>query len=67
LNYPISFNHPYYYEQNWGKQYAYVLSFSADSIDDVTRCYTETWHKIKKRRREKEDKTDILTKFYSRV
>jgi transglutaminase-like putative cysteine protease len=67
LNYPISFNHPYYYEQNWRKQYAYVLSFSADSIDDVTRCYTETWHKIKKRRREKEDKTDILTKFYSRV
>lgn len=67
LNYPISFNHPYYYEQNWRKQYAYVLSFSADSIDDVTRCYTENWHKIKKRRREKEDKTDILTKFYSRV
>ncbi|HSL12883.1 MAG TPA: transglutaminase domain-containing protein [Nitrososphaeraceae archaeon] len=66
LNYPISFNHPYYYEQNWGKDYEYVLAFSANSIEDVTRCYTEKWHMIKKRR-EKEDKTDILKKLYSRV
>jgi hypothetical protein len=66
LKYPISFNHPYYYEQNWGKDYEYVLAFSANSIEDVTRCYTEKWHMIKKRR-EKEDKTDILKKLYSRV
>lgn len=23
LDYPISFDHPYYYEQNWGKKYSY--------------------------------------------
>ena len=66
LNCPFSFNHPYYYEQNWGKEYEYVLAFSANSIEDVTRCYTEKWQMIKNRR-VNEDKTDILKKFYSRV
>jgi hypothetical protein len=66
LNYPISFNHPYYYEQNWGKYYEYVLAFSPNSIYDVTTCYTENWHKVKKRR-EKEDKIDVLKKFYLRL
>ena len=66
LNYPISFNHPYYYERNWGKYYEFVLAFSANSIDDVTTCYTENWHKIKKRR-EKEDEIDVLKKFYLRL
>jgi hypothetical protein len=66
LNYPISFNHPYYYERNWGKYYEYVLAFSANSIDDVTTCYTENWHKVKKKR-EKEDKIDVLKKFYLRL
>jgi hypothetical protein len=23
LDYPISLNHPYYYEENWGKEYEY--------------------------------------------
>jgi peptide-N4-(N-acetyl-beta-glucosaminyl)asparagine amidase len=40
LNYPISLNHPYYYEQNWGKEYRYVLAFSADRVENVTQRYT---------------------------
>lgn len=41
LDYPISFDHPYYYEQNWGKKYCYVLAFSYNSLEDVTQRYTE--------------------------
>jgi hypothetical protein len=26
LDYPISLNHPYYYEENWRKEYKYVLA-----------------------------------------
>ena len=66
LQYPISFNHPFYYEQNWGKEYEYVLAFSFNRIHDVTRYYTKNWNKVKKRRKEK-DKTGILTKIYSRI
>jgi len=29
-----------YYEENWGKEYGYVLAFSADEIEDVTQRYT---------------------------
>ena len=29
LAYPISVNHPHYYEQNWGKKYEYLLAFSS--------------------------------------
>ena len=36
LEYPVSFNHPYYYEQNWGKKYKNVLAFSANGLEDVT-------------------------------
>ena len=43
LEYPVSFNHPYYYEQNWGKKYEYVLAFSASGLEDVTRNYTQHW------------------------
>ena len=66
LNYPISFNHPYYYEQNWGKQYKYVLAFSFNSLHDVTRYYTKKWNKVKKRRKKK-DEIDILTRIYLRI
>jgi peptide-N4-(N-acetyl-beta-glucosaminyl)asparagine amidase len=40
LTYPISLNHPYYYEQNWEKKYEYVLAFSAEK-EDVTQRYTQ--------------------------
>ena len=51
LDYPISFNHPHYYEQNWGKKYEYVLAFSANSVEDVTQTYTEPWNAVKLRRK----------------
>ena len=41
LAYPISVNHPYYYEQNWGKKYEYVLAFSnGGRVEDVTQVHT---------------------------
>jgi hypothetical protein len=41
LAYPVSLNHPYYYEQNWGKKYEYVLAFSENGgMEDVTKIYT---------------------------
>jgi transglutaminase/protease-like cytokinesis protein 3 len=63
LDYPISFNHPQYYEQNWGKEYEYILAFSANTIEDVTINYTEKWQIVQKRRR-KNDKIDLLKKMY---
>lgn len=41
LVYPISLNHPHYYEQNWAKKYKYILAFSYNSVDDVTSSYTD--------------------------
>jgi peptide-N4-(N-acetyl-beta-glucosaminyl)asparagine amidase len=52
LKYPISFDHPHHYEQNWGKKYEYVLAFSADHLEDVTVRYTEHWDTVRKRERE---------------
>lgn len=63
LEYPISFNNPYYYEQNWGKKYEYVLAFSADNIEDVTRNYTQNWQSVQKRRGKK-DRLPKFTKTY---
>ena len=52
LAYPISFNHPHYYEENWGKEYQYVLAFSRDGgVEDVTQRYTKDWHAVKHRRK----------------
>ena len=66
LEYPISFDHPYYYEQNWGKKYEYILAFSANSIEDVTTRYTQLWPIVQKRRGKK-DKLDELKELYSRA
>jgi hypothetical protein len=41
-----------YYEQNWGKKYEYVLAFSADKVEDVTKRYTQRWETIEQRRHE---------------
>jgi hypothetical protein len=52
LAYPISVNHPYYYEQNWGKKYEYVLAFSSGGrAEDVTQRYTQNFDAIKQRRK----------------
>jgi len=46
----IKLNHPYYYEQNWGKEYEYVLAFTADKVEDVTQRNTLKWETIQQRR-----------------
>jgi peptide-N4-(N-acetyl-beta-glucosaminyl)asparagine amidase len=52
LAYPISVNHPYYYEQNWGKKYEYVLAFSnGGRVEDVTQRYTQDFDAVKQRRK----------------
>jgi peptide-N4-(N-acetyl-beta-glucosaminyl)asparagine amidase len=52
LAYPISVNHPHYYEQNWGKKYEYVLAFSTDGrVEDVTQRYTQDFGAVKQRRK----------------
>ncbi len=50
LEYPISLDHPHYYEQNWGKKYEYVLAFSMHAVEDVTQRYTQNWDAVIKRR-----------------
>jgi peptide-N4-(N-acetyl-beta-glucosaminyl)asparagine amidase len=53
LDYPFSFNHPHYYETNWGKKYSYVLPFWYNSLEDVTQRYTQQWSIVRQRRRKK--------------
>jgi peptide-N4-(N-acetyl-beta-glucosaminyl)asparagine amidase len=53
LDYPISLNHPYHYEENWAKEYEYVLAFTADKVEDVTQTYTLKWEAIQQRRLKK--------------
>ena len=59
LTYPISLNHPFYYEQNWGKKYEYVLAFSADKVEDVTKRYTQRWETIEQRRHENNSNNSV--------
>jgi Zn ribbon nucleic-acid-binding protein len=70
LEYPISFNHPHYYEQNWRKEYEHIIAFSSNSIEDVTRFYTEKWDTevLMKRLKNKTDrKINTLSKLYLRL
>jgi len=66
LDYPVSLNHPYHYEQNWAKQYEYVLAFTADEVEDVTQRYTLKWEAIQQRRLKKK-KTIDFRKGYSSI
>jgi peptide-N4-(N-acetyl-beta-glucosaminyl)asparagine amidase len=69
LDYPISFNHPYYYEQNWDKKYSYVLAFSANSLEDVTKRYTQQWDLVQLRRKRYKSsaKAEEYANIYSRI
>jgi Transglutaminase-like superfamily len=67
LNYPISLNHPYYYEENWGKDYQYVLAFNADKVEDVTQRYTLRWEAIQQRRLKNKDNAIDFQKVYSGI
>src|SRR5919106_5010554 len=59
LDYPISLNHPYHYEENWAKEYEYVLAFTADKVEDVTQTYTLKWEAIQQRRLKKKKAIDF--------
>jgi peptide-N4-(N-acetyl-beta-glucosaminyl)asparagine amidase len=70
LAYPISFDHPYYYEQNWNKKYIYVLAFSSNGLEDVTQRYTQQWDIVQLRREEYKKSTKTEKEFadiYSRI
>jgi peptide-N4-(N-acetyl-beta-glucosaminyl)asparagine amidase len=70
LAYPISLNHPHYYEKNWTKKYKYILAFSYNFIDDVTSSYTNEWENVQKRRNKDNNKTDRMEafkKFYAEI
>ena len=51
LDYPISLDHPHFYEENWKKNYLYVIAFTPEKIEDVTESYTEHWNDIVTRRK----------------
>jgi peptide-N4-(N-acetyl-beta-glucosaminyl)asparagine amidase len=69
LDYPISLNHPHYYEKNWVKKYKYILAFSYDSVDDVTSSYTDEWHNVHERRNKdnKKNKMYDFKNFYAEI
>jgi peptide-N4-(N-acetyl-beta-glucosaminyl)asparagine amidase len=67
LDYPISLNHPYYYEENWGKEYKYVLAFSADNVEDVTRKNTLQWEVVHQRRLKNKKNAINFTEIYSKI
>lgn len=67
LDYPISLNHPHYYEENWRKEYQYVLAFTADKVEDVTKTYTQKWETIQQRRLENKNSEIDFPKLYSRI
>ncbi len=66
LDYPISLNHPHHYEDNWAKEYEYVLAFTADKVEDVTQRYTLKWESIRKRRLKKRRGEWIFQRFIHR-
>jgi peptide-N4-(N-acetyl-beta-glucosaminyl)asparagine amidase len=67
LDYPISLNHPYYYEENWRKEYEYVLAFSADRVEDATQRYTLQWEAIQQRRLKNKKNAMDFQKVYSGI
>jgi len=67
LDYPISFDHPHYYEQNWGKEYRYVLAFSSNSLEDVTKTYTQQWGLVQQRRKNSARSEKEYSDIYSRI
>jgi Transglutaminase-like superfamily len=67
LDYPISLNHPHYYEESWRKEYQYVLAFTADKIEDVTKTYTQKWETLQQRRLKNKNNVLDFPKLYSKI
>lgn len=65
LEFPISFDHPYYYEKNWNKKYLYVLAFSSKNVEDITSSYSMQWKNVIGRRdRRKTNNISNIQKAY---
>ncbi len=54
-------------EENWGKEYKYVLAFSADNVEDVTRKYTLQWEVVHQRRLKNKKNAINFTEIYSKI
>ena len=68
LEFPVSFDHPSYYEPNWNKEYVYVLAFSKTNLEDVTTSYTMKWNQVLNRRSKlKQTQFNIFKKFYQGI
>jgi hypothetical protein len=67
LDYPTSLNHPHYYEENWRKEYQYMLAFTADKVEDVTKTYTQKWETIQQRRLKNKNNVLDFPKLYSKI
>jgi hypothetical protein len=67
LDYPISFDHPYYYEQNWVKKYRYVLAFSPNILEDVAKRHTQQWDIVQQRRRNSHKSVEEYAALYSGI
>jgi peptide-N4-(N-acetyl-beta-glucosaminyl)asparagine amidase len=67
LDFPISLNHSKYYEQNWKKEYRYVLAFTTDKVDDVTKTYTIKWETILQRRLKSKNNSIDFSKLYAMI
>jgi peptide-N4-(N-acetyl-beta-glucosaminyl)asparagine amidase len=68
LAYPVSFDHPSYYEKNWNKEYVFVLAFSKSILEDVTTSYTMKWDQVLSRRSKlKQTQFDTFKNFYQKI
>ena len=56
-------------KKNWRKEYQYVLAFTADEVEDVTKTYTQKWETIQQRRLKNKNKNNVLDfpKLYSKI
>ena len=67
LDYAISLNHPHYYEDNWRKEYQYLLAFTADNVEHVTKTYTLKWETTQQRRLKNRNNAMHFLKLYSKI
>lgn len=68
LAFPISFDHPTYYEKNWNKKYIFVLAFSKSNLEDVTTSYTMKWNQVLNRRSKlKQNQLDVFKDYYQKI
>jgi peptide-N4-(N-acetyl-beta-glucosaminyl)asparagine amidase len=68
LEYPISLDHPEYYEKNWKKKYSFILAFSDTNVDDVTKYYSQNLDIVYKRRsKHKTNNTSNFKRVYSEI